>query len=188
MAAADMRVSEAADAVPAVAPTSRLRTLAGGVAGVAVVAVFAKFGLTDRGFVAAFLVGTLCVLAAIDLEKRVVPNRIVLPAFGLVLAAQLALFPEDALEWVLAAAGAALLLLVPALLKPGGLGMGDVKLGLLVGAGLGEDVIRALLVGLLATWPVILYLVSRDGRAAAKLSLPLAPFIAMGTIFALLVD
>lgn len=187
MAAAGMRVSEAVEPAPAIA-TSRPRIAAALVAGIAIPAVFAKLGFTDHGLVSAFLVAVLAVLAAIDLEQRIIPNRIVLPAFALVLAAQLALFPEDALEWVLAAAGAALLLIVPALLKPGGVGMGDVKLGLLVGAGLGDDVIQAMLVGLFATWPVIIYLVSNQGRAATKLSLPLAPFIAFGAIFALLVD
>jgi leader peptidase (prepilin peptidase) / N-methyltransferase len=182
-----MRVSEAAATGPAIA-ASRPRTIAAIVAGLAIVALFAKLGFSGRALVSAFLVAAICALAAIDAEERLIPNRIVLPAFAVVLAAQVALFPEHALEWVLAAVGAGLLLFVPAILKPGAVGMGDVKLGLLVGAGLGEDVTRALLVGLLATWPVIAYLVSREGRAATKLALPLAPFIAVGTIFALLVD
>ena len=93
----------------------------------------------------------------------------------------LALFPDQALEWVLASVGCFSLLLVLTLLKPGGLGMGDVKLGLLLGAGLGLDVATAVLLGCLALWPVALYVVlTADGPDARKRTLPLGPALALG--------
>lgn len=148
--------------------------------------VVAQIGLGGRALVAAFLVSALAVLSAIDLERRILPNRIVLPSFALVLAMQLALFPDQAVEWIAAAFGTGFLLLVPAIIKPGGVGFGDVKLGLLLGAGLGEEVLTGLAVGLFALWPVAIYLYARHGRAAGKLALPFGPFLAFGAVVALL--
>jgi leader peptidase (prepilin peptidase) / N-methyltransferase len=132
------------------------------------------------------MVSVLAVLSAIDIERRILPNRIVLPSFAIVLVAQVALFPDQAFEWIGAAFGAGLLLLLAALLKPGGVGMGDVKLSLLLGAGLGKGVLTALAAGLFAIWPVALYLYARHGRAAGKIALPFGPFLAFGAVVALL--
>jgi prepilin signal peptidase PulO-like enzyme (type II secretory pathway) len=63
-----------------------------------------------------------------------------------------------------------------------------VKLGLLLGAGLGMDVVQALLIGLLAAWPLAGYVLVRDGRDATRLAVPLAPFLAIGAIAAVLLD
>jgi leader peptidase (prepilin peptidase)/N-methyltransferase len=156
--------------------------------GLAVPAAFAHLGFTAEALVATFLISVLLVLAVTDLEHRVLPNRIVLPSFALLLVAQLALFPDRALEWILASLGTALVLLIPAAMQRGAVGMGDVKLGLLIGAGLGQDVIQALLFGLLAAWPVAGYLIFRDGRLAPRMALPLGPFVAFGAIVAILVD
>jgi prepilin signal peptidase PulO-like enzyme (type II secretory pathway) len=165
-----------------------VRSMAAVLGGVAVAAAFGKLGLTGEAVVSAFLISVLLVLAVIDLEQGVVPNRIVLPAFAAVLLAQVALFPDQGVEWILASIGTALLLLVPATVRRGTVGMGDVKLGLLLGAGLGMDVMQALLIGLLAAWPLAGYMVLRDGRDATRIALPLAPFLAIGAIAAVLLD
>jgi prepilin signal peptidase PulO-like enzyme (type II secretory pathway) len=186
MALPGMRVSEAREASPL--EWVPVRPLAGGVGGIAVVATFAKLGITGEAFVSAFLIAVLVVLAVIDLEDRVLPNVIVLPAFAVVLLANVALFPDKGLEWILASVGTAVLLLVPALIRRGTIGMGDVKLGLLLGAGLGMDVVQALLIGLLAAWPLAGYMLLRDGRDATRVAVPLAPFLALGAIAAVLLD
>ena len=165
-----------------------VRKVAAVVGGVAVAAIFAKLGLTGEAAVAAFLVSVLVYLAVVDLEDREIPNRVVLPAFTAVLLANVALFPDDGLEWILASIGTALVLLVPALVRRGSIGMGDVKLGLLLGAGLGTDVIQALLIGLLAAWPLAGYMLFREGTTATRTALPLAPFLALGAIAAVLLD
>jgi leader peptidase (prepilin peptidase)/N-methyltransferase len=108
------------------------------------------------------------------------PNWIVLPSAALVLTLQLALFPGDALEWVVASLGCFALLLALAVVRPGGIGMGDAKLGLLLGAGLGIDVAMAMLVGCLALWPVAAYILARDGLDARSKALPLGPALALG--------
>jgi uncharacterized membrane protein (UPF0127 family) len=164
----------------AAAATPLVGTLALAAGGVGALLAVAQFGFSSEGLVTACFLAALAVLAVIDYQRRLIPNVIVLPAAALVLGLQLALFPDQALEWVLASVGCFSLLLVLTLVKPGGLGMGDVKLGLLLGAGLGLDVAMALLLGFLALWPVALYLVLTDGPDARKLTLPLGPALALG--------
>jgi uncharacterized membrane protein (UPF0127 family) len=149
-------------------------------------AAVAHFGLTDRGLVTACLLAALGVLAVIDYRRHLLPNRIVLPSAALVLGLQLVLFPDQALEWTLASLGCAVALLVLTLAKPGGIGMGDVKLGLLLGAGLGADVAMALLLGFLALWPVAIYVVLTNGPAGRKRTLPLGPALALGAALVVL--
>jgi prepilin signal peptidase PulO-like enzyme (type II secretory pathway) len=129
--------------------------------------------------------GLLVWLAAIDLEFRLIPNRIVLPATAAVLALTAVLEPSVAPERVLAALGAGAFLLLAALLRRGSLGMGDVKLALMLGAVLGGSVLTALMVGFGAVGLVGVVLVARSGRSALALKLPLAPFLALGAIVVL---
>jgi leader peptidase (prepilin peptidase)/N-methyltransferase len=132
------------------------------------------------------LLAVLAALAAIDIEERRIPNAIVLPAAAAMLALQVALAPDRALEWTLAALGAAGLLLVLALVNPAGLGMGDVKLALLLGAALGGGVVAALVVGSsLAALYGLIRLV-RHGAAARRSTFPYAPFLAAGAAIVLL--
>ena len=159
---------------------SVLDPLALGVGLAGAVAALAVLGSGSEGLVAACFLGALGVLAVIDYRTHLLPNRIVLPAAALVLGLQLALFPGDALEWILAAVGAFAVLLVLALTRPGGLGMGDAKLGLLLGAGLGLDVATALFIGCLALWPVAVYILAREGLDARSRALPLGPALAFG--------
>jgi len=65
------------------------------------------------------------------------------------------------------------------------MGMGDVKLALLMGAALGKLVAVALMIGMLAALVPGLYLLARHGQAARKMAIPFAPFLALGSIVAL---
>jgi len=150
------------------------------------VATLLVLGATTRGALAAGVVATLVLLAAIDLRWRVIPNRIVLPATGIVLVWQFAFASEASLEWIAAAIGAATFLALPSVVRPGAVGMGDVKLAALLGAALGSGVIGALLVGFLATVPVALVMLARSGRAARHATIPLGPFLAAGATLMLL--
>ena len=85
---------------------------------------------------------SLVAISATDLERRIIPNRIVLPAAVVLLAAQTVLDPS--VEWAAAGLGAAAFFLLAALAYPGGMGMGDVKLALLLGVVLGRTVPVAL--------------------------------------------
>lgn len=153
-------------------------------AGCLAVASLARFGLGAEGLVSAFFLVVLVALARIDLERRILPNRIVLPAAATVLGAQVALFPDRTVEWVLAPLAAFVLLLIPHLVHPAGLGLGDVKLMLLLGAALGFAVFDALLLGFLLVVPVALVLLIHGGAAARKRAIPFGPFLAGGAVLA----
>jgi leader peptidase (prepilin peptidase)/N-methyltransferase len=142
-----------------------------------------KFGLSGRMAVAAFFCAVLVTISVIDLEHRIVPNRIVLPAAALVFVARTALDPSP--KWALGALGAAAFLFAAVLTHPKGMGMGDVKLALLLGAALGWAVGVALLVGLFAALVPASVLIVRHGAAARKMAIPFAPFLAFGGVVAL---
>jgi leader peptidase (prepilin peptidase) / N-methyltransferase len=146
----------------------------------------AHAGVGERGVVAAVLGAVLVVLAAFDLDQRRIPNRIVLPATAAILVLQLAFFPDQALEWLGAGVGAGLLFFLPTLIRADAVGYGDVKLAILLGVGLGGDVLAALLYGSLATLPVAAWMLWKGGAAARHQSIPLAPFLAFGGAVALL--
>jgi leader peptidase (prepilin peptidase) / N-methyltransferase len=139
-----------------------------------------------HALVVAFFVAVLLTLSIVDIRTRRLPNRIVLPAAVLVLAANIALTPDRTLEWVTAAFGAAAVLLVASLLYPNGLGMGDVKLALLLGAALGWSVVGALAIGFMAAALAGLLLIVLRGWSARKSTIPLGPFLALGSFAVLL--
>ena len=146
---------------------------------------FLRYGLSGRAFVAAFFCAALVALSAIDFERRILPDRITLPSFAIALAAQIALFPGQTLEWVVASLGASLFLFVALVAYPKGMGMGDVKLALLLGATLGKYVTVGLMLGMLSALVVSLFLFARHGVAARKMAIPFGPFLAFGSIVAL---
>ena len=63
--------------------------------------------------------------------------------------------------------------------------MGDVKLALLLGAMLGRTVGVALMVGMVAALVPAAVLAARHGGAARRMTIPFAPFLALGGIVAL---
>jgi leader peptidase (prepilin peptidase)/N-methyltransferase len=153
------------------------------VSGLLVSGCFWKFGLSGTAAVASFFCLTLVAVSATDIEHRIIPNRIVLPAAAIVLAANTALHPSP--RWAIAAFGASGFLFAAALAYPKGMGMGDVKLALLMGAALGKTVPVALLIGMVATLVPAVYLLARHGSAARKMGVPFGPFLALGSVVAL---
>jgi leader peptidase (prepilin peptidase)/N-methyltransferase len=141
------------------------------------------FGLSVEAVVVAFFCAVLVAVSAIDLEHRIIPNRIVLPATVVVLAANT--MRDLTPEWTIAALGASGFLLAAALAYPAGMGMGDVKLALLMGAALGKTVAVALMVGMLAAMIPGLFLFVRHGSKARKMGIPFGPFLAIGSVVAL---
>jgi leader peptidase (prepilin peptidase)/N-methyltransferase len=164
----------------------RSPALAAVVALAVVVLAFAALPLA-HALVAALTGATLVVISAIDIERGIIPNRIVLPATAIVLVAQIALFPDRAGEWALAAILAALFFLVPNVLSRKLMGMGDVKLALLLGAALGWQVAGAVALASLCVFPVALFLLARGGLAARKATIPFGPFLSLGALIMLFV-
>jgi leader peptidase (prepilin peptidase) / N-methyltransferase len=176
--------SEAAVAVEIHRP--RRLMLDRSIAGCFALAALLHVGIGARGFLVAGVVAILVELAAIDLERRILPNRIVLPTLLVVLASQLALDPSFYLATLVSAVGAALFLLIPSLIRRGAVGMGDVKLAALLGAALGPLVVSALALGLTAAGVYALLLVMTHSRTVLKQEIPLGPFLAAGAILAVL--
>lgn len=168
----------------------RRATLRGAVAllgAIAAVAAGARAGLHFEALLAALFVIVLTAIAVVDLEERRVPNLIVLPATVIALMAQGLLHADRFLESLLAGLGAALFFFVAQLVSRNAVGMGDVKLALLIGVVLGEEVVTALFVAAVAAAVVGLALIARSGLGARKSSIPFAPFLAVGAVVSLLV-
>jgi leader peptidase (prepilin peptidase)/N-methyltransferase len=133
------------------------------------------------------LAATLIVVAVVDIQRRIVPNPIVLVAAAYAVAAGAVVDPGGLPEQLAAGAGAFAAFLAVALAYPGGMGMGDVKLAGVMGLYLGLDVLPAMLVAFLAGSVVGLAVIARGGMDKRKSGLPFAPFLAFGGLVALLV-
>lgn len=131
-------------------------------------------------------VALLIACAGIDIEHRILPNRLLWPGavWGIVAAALV--MTSELPELVAAGAAGFAVMLVIALIQPKGMGMGDVKLTGVMGLYLGSSLIPALLVAFLAGSVVGLAVMARDGRDARKKAVPFGPFLAAGGIAALL--
>lgn len=129
----------------------------------------------------------LVVVAGIDLEHRIIPNKILLPLGVWGVGATAAVRTDFLPEALIAGAAAFTFLFVAALVHPKGMGMGDVKLAAVMGLYLGASVAPALLLGFLAGSVVGIAIVARHGAAGRKRGVPFAPFLALGGLVALLV-
>jgi leader peptidase (prepilin peptidase)/N-methyltransferase len=142
-----------------------------------------KFGFSWDFLVAAVFCAVLVAVSATDLERRIIPNRIVLPATAVLLAAQSILHPS--VEWIAAGLGAAAFFLIAAFVYPAGMGMGDIKLALLLGVVLGRTVAVGLMAGMIAALVPSFVLIAKHGKAGRKMKIPFGPFLALGGIVAL---
>jgi leader peptidase (prepilin peptidase)/N-methyltransferase len=131
-------------------------------------------------------VATLVAVTLTDLERRIIPNKVLLVAALIGVAIVAATDPASLPERALAAAAAGGLLFVAALAYPRGMGLGDVKLAATMGLFLGREVAPAILVALLAGSLVGLAMIARHGAAARKRSIPFGPFLALGGVVGLL--
>ena len=86
-----------------------------------------RYGLHAEAVVVVFVIAVLVVISRHDLERHIIPNRIVVPAWVATLLAQIVIGPHHWLEWIVASFGAGAFFLVIQLAYPAGLGMGDVK-------------------------------------------------------------
>lgn len=129
------------------------------------------------------LVTLMVAVVPIDLEHRLILNKLTYPAAVLAPVIGLLLDPGFVPEQLIAGAAAGLFFLAAALAKPGGMGLGDVKLAAVMGLYLGRAVAPAILIGLLTGVVVGGVLATRVGvRQAGKTKVPFGPFLAFGAV------
>jgi prepilin signal peptidase PulO-like enzyme (type II secretory pathway) len=133
----------------------------------------------------ASLVVLLAVVTVTDLRSRLVPDLALAVALAAALALCLASDPAGMPGRLLAAAGAGAFFLAAALLRPGGMGLGDVKLAAVIGFYLGTRVIEAVVVAFAAGSVAGLFLLARYGWAARRRAIPFAPCLALGALAAM---
>jgi len=133
------------------------------------------------------LVAFLVPIALIDLDHRIIPNRLTLPAAVLAVVLGTALDPGGEVERLIAGAAGATLLGLPALLNPKGMGLGDAKLvgvlGLYLGAAVAPAVFVAFVVGTVLGIAIIMRKGMMQGR---KTAIPFGPFLALGGLVGVL--
>jgi leader peptidase (prepilin peptidase)/N-methyltransferase len=136
----------------------------------------------------ASLLALLLTVTVADLRARLVPDRALALATAIVVPLAVATDPGSLHERALAALGAAGFLLAGALIRPGAMGLGDVKLAAVLGLYLGPGVVAALLVAFASGSLLGLALIARHGWDARTRAIPFAPFLSLGALAALVTD
>lgn len=150
----------------------------------AVIAVFRGEG-TEIALGLVF-VTMLMAITLTDLDRRIIPNKVLLVASAAAVAIVAVGDPGSFPDRAIAAAAAGGIFFLAALAYPKGMGLGDVKLAAVMGLFLGRNVAPALIVALLAGSLVGMAIIARKGAAARKQALPFGPFLAFGGVVGLL--
>lgn len=165
-------------------PTGTWRLLVGAAMVVAAIGSFTRFGFTGYALLGAVFCPTLVLLAAIDVKHRLLPNEIILAAslaVGLIVAASA---PGSFLSHLAAGAALGCFFLLSAIIFSGSVGIGDAKLGFLLGLALGSKTFGAILIASAALLVAALYVLATQGLSARRATLPFGPFLALGGILA----
>lgn len=152
-----------------------------------VATTFVYHGDPAEAIIGMVFITMLAAITLTDLERRVIPNRILLVGAILCIAIAAPTDPGGLPERAIAAAAAGGLMFAVVLAYPAGMGLGDVKLVATMGLFLGRAVAPAILIALLVGSLVGLFLIARHGREARKMAIPFGPFLALGGVVALLV-
>ena len=149
-------------------------------------AVVAVRGFDDDLLLELPFVACLIALAGIDLDHKLLPNKIVYPMAVYGLVATAIVDTDDLVEHLIAGAGAYLFLFIAVLAYPRGMGMGDVKLAGAMGLYLGLSIVPAMLTAFLTGSLVGLGMMAREGVQARKKAVPFGVFLALGGIVGVL--
>jgi leader peptidase (prepilin peptidase) / N-methyltransferase len=169
-------------------PISARYPLVEALTAVLLVAVVARFGTDEDALLGLALVLVLVPVTFIDLERQIIPNKLVLVGAIAAVAIVAATEPDELPEHLIAGAAAGGFLLLAALAYPRGMGMGDVKLaamlGLFLGASVAPAMLAAMLAGSIAGGVIIARKGTQEGR---KTKVPFGPFLALGALVGLFV-
>jgi len=169
-------------------PVSRRYPLVEALTGLLFAAVVAvHFENTAQIVLGLVLVAFLIPLTLIDLDLRLLPDRLTLPAAVLAIVLGTALDPDGEVQRLIAGGAAGLFFFVAWYVKPGGMGFGDVKLVAVMGLFLGRGVVVAVFTALIAGVLVGAMIMKRKGVAEGrKTAVAFGPFLALGGVVALL--
>jgi leader peptidase (prepilin peptidase)/N-methyltransferase len=153
-----------------------------------VLVVALKWGDVLQMVLGLVLVTFLVPIAVIDLDLKIIPNKLTGPAAVLAVALGAVLEPSYLPEQLAAGAGALIFFLLPTLIHQKGMGMGDVKLvavlGLYLGRAVAPAIFIALILGVVVGAAVIAMKGMSDGR---RTKIPFGPFLAVGALVAFFV-
>jgi leader peptidase (prepilin peptidase)/N-methyltransferase len=165
-------------------PTGATRLAVALLGGAFFAASFAVHGFGGRALVGAVLCPVLVLLAAIDYRHHLLPNAIVLPSVLLIALILAAADADNFLEHLEAGLALGFFLFLFAAVFPAGLGMGDAKVGLLLGLALGWRTLGAMMLAFLGVFIAAVWILARHGLSARRQSIPFGPFLALGGIAA----
>jgi leader peptidase (prepilin peptidase) / N-methyltransferase len=169
-------------------PISARYPLVEALTAVLLAAVVARFGADEDALLGLALVLVLVPVTFIDLERQIIPNKLVLVGAIAAVAIVAATDIDELPEHLIAGAAAGGFLLLAALAYPRGMGMGDVKLaamlGLFLGASVAPAMLAAMLAGSIAGGVIIARKGTQEGR---KTKVPFGPFLALGALVGLFV-
>jgi len=151
--------------------------------GIAFVLAMWRFGPSWPLLVAWAFIAAMMVIAFIDYDHMIIPNQIVLPGAVLGLLASVALHPQRWWVYVAGSLGAATFMFLLAMLWPGSMGPGDIKMALFMGAVLGAHVLVALFIAFLFGSIAGVYMMLVQGRSR-KAKIPFGPYLAIGAVLA----
>jgi len=145
-----------------------------------------QIGFQPRLAPALLLTALIVPASAIDLNHRIIPNAINFPGALLVFAVASLAEPDRMVEFAIGGAACFLFLGLAWVVSPKGMGLGDVKMALMIGLGTGRYAFVAMFTGFLASTGLSVYLLTRRGGEGRKSTFPFGPFLAFGTVIALL--
>jgi len=154
------------------------------VTGVGFVLAVWRFDVSWPLLVAWAFIAAMIAIAFIDYDRMIIPNRIVLPGTVIGLAASIAIDPSRWWVYLVTSAGAAAFMFALVMLWPGGMGPGDVKMALFMGAVLGVSVIVGLFAAFLFGSIAGVFMMVALKRSR-KSKIPFGPYLAMGSVLAL---
>jgi leader peptidase (prepilin peptidase)/N-methyltransferase len=168
------------------APSSRRRWIVAAVTAALFAAVTIKIGFQARLAPALLLTALVVPASVIDLRHRIIPNAINFPGAVAVYMTAVIAEPHRWAELLIGGVAAALFLGIAWLIYPAGMGLGDVKMTLMIGLALGRYAGVALFAAFaISLLPSIAVLVLKGPRGR-KVSFPFGPFLAFGAMVAIL--
>lgn len=156
------------------------------ITGLLCAAVVIAKGADEDAWLGLAFVLVLVPIVLIDLDVRLIPNRLTLIGSIAAVVITAIVDPDSLVEALIAAAAAGGFLLLAVLAYPRGMGMGDVKLAGMMGLYLGRAVAPAMFVALLAGTLIGAAIIARVGvEKGRKTAIPFGPYLALGGLVGL---